>query len=198
MRIDGYDEARCGSSHHCPKSRWDTRDGRPFHQYYPGQFQWLSMPRLNFSIDEAQAEPNYMSNHRDYNCNPESPINPNSNLEIQLKCNQGTMAIDNRYDVEVVDGATNFKRGRYTGLYDQVLPTSRTPPRGSQPRHSPESSPRSRPRFYSSPLSGGQPWSRPDGHWSGLRTTMSESMPHTDDYRLRDILCSTARKLGRA
>jgi len=70
------------------------------------------MPRLNFSTDEAKAKPNYMSNHRDYNYNPESPMNPNSNLQIQLKCNQAMMAIDNRYDVEVVDGATNFQRGR--------------------------------------------------------------------------------------
>jgi hypothetical protein len=64
------------------------------------------------STDEARAEPNYVSNQRDYNHNPESPMNPNSNLEIQLKCNQATMAIDNRYDDEVVDGAMNFQRGK--------------------------------------------------------------------------------------
>jgi len=34
--------------------------------------------------DEAKAEPNYTSNQRDYNYNPESPINPNSNSEIQV------------------------------------------------------------------------------------------------------------------
>jgi len=43
------------------------------------------------STDEAKAEPNYMSNQR----------------EITI-----TMAIDNRYNDEVVDGATNFQRGR--------------------------------------------------------------------------------------
>ena len=51
---------------------------------------------------KTKAEPNYMSNHRDYDYNPES----------QLHCNLATMAIDNQYDAEVVDGATNFQRER--------------------------------------------------------------------------------------
>jgi len=38
-------------------------------------------------------------------------MNRNSNLVIQIKCNQATMAIYNRYDVEVVDVAMNFQEG---------------------------------------------------------------------------------------
>jgi hypothetical protein len=49
---------------------------------------------------KTKAEPNYVSNHRDYDYNPES----------QLHCNLVTIAINNRYDDEVVDGATNFPR----------------------------------------------------------------------------------------
>jgi len=45
-----------------------------------------------------------VSNQRDYNYNPASPMNPN-----MLHYYRGTMAIDNRYE-EVVDGATKFQK----------------------------------------------------------------------------------------
>jgi hypothetical protein len=83
------------------------------------------MPRLNFVRAHirdgrnlmtgslpTKREPNRITCQiTDYNYNPEPIMNPNSNLVIQFKCNQATMAIDNRYDVEVVDGATNFQEG---------------------------------------------------------------------------------------
>jgi len=53
-----------------------------------------------------------VDSERDYNYNPESPMNPNSNSEIQVTFYRATMAIDNQSDGEVVDGATNFQRGR--------------------------------------------------------------------------------------
>jgi len=51
---------------------------------------------------KREAEPNYVSNHRDYDYDSES----------RLHCYRATMAIDNRYEDEVVDGATNFQKGR--------------------------------------------------------------------------------------
>jgi len=36
-------------------------------------------------------------------------MNPISNLENQLNCNQSTMAINNQYD-EIVDGAGNVQK----------------------------------------------------------------------------------------
>jgi hypothetical protein len=53
-------------------------------------------------LDKTKAEPNYVSNHGDYDYN----------LETLLHCNLATMAINNRYDADVIDGATNFQRGR--------------------------------------------------------------------------------------
>jgi hypothetical protein len=47
MRIEGYADGRSGNSHHYPKSRWDPRDNRLFHRYYPGQFGRSSMPQHN-------------------------------------------------------------------------------------------------------------------------------------------------------
>jgi len=52
-----------------------------FSRYYTSQFRWWSMPRHNFT----KREPNRIIYQiRDYNFNPESPMNPNSNLEIQV------------------------------------------------------------------------------------------------------------------
>jgi len=54
------------------------------------------------------------------------------------------------------------------------------------------------------PIESAHWWSRPDGHRTRLWSTIPESssiwksMPLTDDYRLGDILRSTARRLKRA
>jgi len=56
-----------------------------------------------------------VSNHRDYDYNPES----------QLHCNLATMAIDNPYDDEVVDGATNFQK-REIAVSDQSSPINKS------------------------------------------------------------------------
>jgi hypothetical protein len=43
--------------------------------------------KVRYSADEAKADPNYVSNHTDYDYDTES----------RLHCNRATMAIDNRY-----------------------------------------------------------------------------------------------------
>jgi len=64
---------------------------------------------------KMKAEPNYVSNHRDYDYNPES----------QLHCNLATMAIDNPDDDEVVAGATNIQK-REIAVSDQSSPIDKS------------------------------------------------------------------------
>ena len=52
------------------------------------------------SADSAKAKPNYLSNHWDFDYNPES----------RLHYYQATMAINNQYVEEVVNGATNCQQ----------------------------------------------------------------------------------------
>jgi hypothetical protein len=60
------------------------------------------MVSADSQLYKMKDEPNYLSNHTDYDYYPEP----------QFHCNLATMAMNNRYDVEVVDGVTNFQRGR--------------------------------------------------------------------------------------
>jgi hypothetical protein len=73
-------------------------------------------------------------------------MNPNSNLDIQFKCNQATMAIDNRYD-EVVDGATNFQKEGDSREYTIKSYRQIEAHREAVYRDTPRCLPRSRPRF---------------------------------------------------
>jgi len=69
---------------------------------------------------KTKAEPQYVSNHRDYDYNPES----------QLHCNLAMMVINNRYDDEVVHGAHNFQRE--IGVATRSNPTDMSKPTESQ------------------------------------------------------------------
>jgi hypothetical protein len=79
-----------------------------------------TMVSAETQLYKTKAEPNYVSNHRDYDYNPES----------QLHCNLATMAINNRYDDEVVDGATNFQRE--IAVSTRSNPTDKSKPTESQ------------------------------------------------------------------
>jgi len=79
-----------------------------------------TMVSAETQLYKTQAEPNYVSNHRDYDYNP----------ELQLHCNLATMAINNGYDDEVVDGATNFQRE--IALSTRSNPTDKSKPTESQ------------------------------------------------------------------
>jgi len=57
--------------------------------------------QLFYTRSESRTEL-HAESQRDYHGNPES----------RLHCYQVTMAIDNRYDGEIVDGAMNFDTGR--------------------------------------------------------------------------------------
>jgi len=70
--------------------------------YYHGQFRQSSLPRLNLTKPKL-----YRISCRSTN---ESQFQFNCNTESPLHCYRATMAIDNQYDGEVVDGATNFEQ----------------------------------------------------------------------------------------
>jgi len=79
-------DARSWRSQHCPKSTRDPRDDWLFRRLYTGQFRWWSMPRINFT----KRMPNRITCRRindsqfQFDHNPESPLNPNSNSEIEV------------------------------------------------------------------------------------------------------------------
>jgi len=96
-----------------------------YSQLYMSTHRWWPESYDRKFTDQERAEPNTVANNSDYDYNPES----------QLHYYLATMAIDNRYDDEVIDRATNFQTGRYLCLHDQILPTGWIPPRGCLPRH---------------------------------------------------------------
>jgi hypothetical protein len=61
MRTDGYDDARSGSSHQCPKLRQDPSDDRLF-PISPQPIPMMAYAETQ--LYEAKAEPNYVSNQR--------------------------------------------------------------------------------------------------------------------------------------
>ena len=74
------------------------------------------MPRINFT----KPKPNRIT------CGgtDESQFQFDYNPESRLHCYRATMAIENQYDGEVVDGATNFQK-REIAVTDQSSPTDK-------------------------------------------------------------------------
>lgn len=66
LSTDIFDNARSGSSRHYSKSRWDPIHNKPLHLGDQDQFEWWFLSRLNYSPNEAETEPKYLSNHSDY------------------------------------------------------------------------------------------------------------------------------------
>jgi len=117
---------------------------------------------------KTKAELNYVSNHRDYNYNP----------ELQLHWNLATMAINTRYDDEVINGATSFQEGNsrvYTIKSYRQVKAHREAVHRNTPRSRPSCLLRSRPRFSLSCLLTGTTKST---GWSPKRTL-------NDNYRVK-------------
>jgi len=92
-----------------------------FSLYYPGQFRRSSLPRLNFTKPKL--------NRISCRSTNESQFQFDCNSESRLHCYRTTMAIDNQYDGEVVDGATNFQK-REIAVSDKSSPTDKSKAHG--------------------------------------------------------------------
>jgi len=126
-----------------------------------------------------------------------------------LHCYRATIAIDNQYDGEVIDRATKFQK-REIAMSTQSSPTDKSKAhleavcRDTHRQVYPEvlltSDEYAKRQVYQVDQDSTeaayreQPWSWPDGHWSGLPKMITKSMPLTDDYRLHDIFYRSMRK----
>jgi len=114
------------------------------------------------------------------------------NPESRLHCYQAAMAIDDQWDGQVVDGATNFQKEGDSSVSPAKSYSKVTSPLGGRlPRHASRSRPSSRPsslpsrpRFYLSRLSKQQTWGRPDGHWHVVWITSQCRLPMTTSCKI--------------
>ena len=189
--------------------------------YFTDRFRWRSMPRLNFvqvhirdghglmtgSLLTTRKPNRIICPIRDYDYDLESPMNPNSNSEIQV-----TLLPSHKGNQQLIWWRSRLRSNEF--WRQEIAASRRSGPTYksksadslSTGKHTEKSTEMSTSTNIplKPPIKSVHPWSRPDGHRSGLRTTITDSssisevMPPTDGNWQRIIPWSTAQRLRRA